>query len=265
MTSKRIALALALGILVGGGLARAADPTPSQVYQAPEGGKLTGTQQMMGQVLREHPRSAEAHWLAAQLAARAGQYGPARRELRTAQRLAPGLPFARPRSVLALERQLGLAPSGAPPAPRRHAFPLGLFLVLIAVALILWTVLRRRAALLGYPQDPGSMPAGGMPPPGYGPGGYLGGYVPGTGPGLMGNIASGLALGAGVAAGENFHSGQEGGGVAQGDAGPATGNSDMEAKDLGHSDPGSREDDGGGGGWDDAGGMTGGGDGGGWT
>ena len=264
MTSKRIALPLAVLALVAGcGVALAADPTASQIYQAAASGNVAGAQQMMAQVLRDHPRSGKAHWVAAQLDARTGHDALARTELLTAQRLAPGLPFARPRSVLALERQLGLPPTGAPLARRRHAFPLGLFLILIGVALILWMVLRRRAALLGYPQSPGSMAAGGMPPPGYGPGGYPGSYVPGTGPGLMGNIASGLALGAGVAAGEELvghllHSNEEGGVVPQADAGAAAGNADLGGNDFGVSDPGSW-DDGGGGGWDSGGGD------GGWT
>lgn len=77
----------------------------------------------------------------------------------------------------------------------RHS--LGLFLFLVGAAVVVWLVLRWRAAKLGYLDDGGRYPSGGQPRP-YGPAGYPGGYMPG-GPGIMGSVAAGVPLGAGVA------------------------------------------------------------------
>lgn len=278
---KRITLPLSALLLFACALpALAADPTPAQVYQAARSGNLAEAQQMIGQVLRDHPRSGQAHYVAAEIDARAGNYGQARQELRTAQSLEPGLPFANPRSVRELEQQLGeaAAPAGgllpAQVVGVRHSSRFGLFLLLIGGAVVLWLVLRRRAAAMGYRQYPGQYP-GNAPPDGYyGPGGYPSGYMPGGGggSGIMGSIASGLAVGAGVAAGEELvehmlHGGSNagaGGFVPPAEAGQLPDpNADMGGNDFGLNDPGSWDDGGGGGGWDDGGG--GGGDGGGWT
>ena len=251
--------------------ALAADPSPAQVYQAARGGNLAEAQQMIAQVLRDHPGSGQAHYVAAEIDARAGNFGLARQELRTAQSLSPGLRFARPEAVRRLQMQLGQAPGAGlarPQAPARHSSHLGIFLLLIGGAVVLWLVLRRRAAAAGYPQPyagqypgqyPGAVPPG-VPPPGYGPGG---------GSGIMGSVASGLALGAGVAAGEELVQHMMGGGshagggfVPSADAGQMPdANADMGGNDFGLNDPGSWGDGGGGGGFDDGGA----GDGGGWS
>lgn len=279
---KRITLSLgALLILACALPVLAADPTSAQIYQAVRSGNLAQAQQMVAQVLKDHPQSGKAHYVAAEVDARAGNFGLARQELQTAQSLEPGLPFANPRSVRELQQQLGEAPVGRlvqqqPPA--RHSLHLGLFLILIAAAVVLWLVLRRRAAAMGYRQYPDQYPGGvppGAPPMGYGPGGYPGGYMPGGGgSGIMGSVASGLALGAGVAAGEELVEHMMGGGSNSGGGGfvpPAQAepmpdpNADMGGNDFGVNDPGSWDDGGGSsGGWDDGGG---GGDGGGgdWT
>src|SRR6185312_6020872 len=159
---------------------------------------LAGARQMIAQVLRDHPQSGQAHYVAAEIDARAGNLGLARQELHTAQSLEPGLPFANPRSVQELQQQLSEAPMATYPlqAPVRvlgRSSHFGLFLFLIGAAIVLWLVLRRRAVAMGYPQYPGQYPGGtpGVPPGGYG-GGYPGGYMPGGGSGIMGSVASGL-------------------------------------------------------------------------
>jgi uncharacterized protein len=282
---KRILLPLgALLILACALPALAADPSSQQIYQALRSGNVAEAQQMMAQVLRDHPQSGKAHYVAAEIDARAGNYGLARQELQTAQSLEPGLPFANPRSVRELQLQLGEASGAAvarQPVRASHSPRFGLFLLLIGAAVVLWLVLRRRAAAMGYRQYPGQYPGGfppgappgGYGPGGYGPGGYPGGYMPGGGSGIMGSVASGLALGAGVAAGEELVEHMTGGGSNAGGGGfvpPAQAeqmpdpNADMGGNDFGLNDPGSWDDGsgGGGGGWDDGGG---GGDGGGWT
>jgi uncharacterized protein len=275
---QRIALFLGTLTLLAGALpALAADPTAAQIYQAASSGNMAQAQQMMAQVLRDHPESAKAHFVAAELDARAGNFGLARQELQTAESLKPGLPFANPSSVSALQMQLGQRPAafGHRPVAARHASHIGIFLLLIGGAVVLWLLLRRRAASMGYPQYPGQYPGGappGVAPGGYGPGGYPGGYTPGGGAGIMGSVASGLALGAGVAAGEELVEHMMGGGSSAGGGGfvpPAQAgpmpdaNANMGGNDFGVNDPGSWDDGGaGGGGWDDGGS---GGDGGGWT
>lgn len=282
---KRITLPLGALLIFACTLpALAADPSSDQIYQTLRSGNVAAAQQMIGQVLRDHPQSGKAHYVAAEIDARAGNYGLARQELQTAQSLEPGLPFAKPASVRALQQQLGEAPIAVygqqrPVRVERHSPRFGLFLLLIGAAIVLWLVLRRRAAAMGYPQYPGQYP--GSAPPGYGPGGYgpggygPGGYTPGGGSGIMGSVASGLALGAGVAAGEELVQHMIGGGsnnsggggfVPPAEAGPAPDpNADLGGNDFGLNDPGSWDDGSGGGGsggWDDGGG---GGDGGGWT
>lgn len=280
---KRMIPRLAALLMVACALpALAADPSSEQIYQTLRDGNVAQAQQMITQVLQDHPESAKAHFVAAEVDARAGNYGLARHELQTAESLKPGLPFANPRSVRELQQQLGegsIATSVQRPVRVvGHSSHFGIFLLLIGAAVVLWLVLRRRAAAMGYSQYPGqysgpypgNVPPG-APPVGYGPGGYPGGYTPGGGSGIMSSVASGLALGAGVAAGEEIvehmmggRSNPGGGGfVPPAEAGPMPDpNADMGGNDFGLNDPGSWDDGGGGGGWDDGGG---GGDGGGWT
>jgi hypothetical protein len=188
------------------------DPTMDQIYAAAAGGHLDQAQQMITQVLADHPTSAKAHYVQAELYARDGKSGLARSELGTAEQLKPGLPFVNPRSVQELKAQLGLGGSGAynpnarnvPASPR---FPWGTVLILAVVVGVLLMLFRRRAPV----QYPAAGPGMGGAPGTYGPGGYgPGGYGPapmgggGIGSGIAGGLASGLAVGAGVVAGEEL-------------------------------------------------------------
>lgn len=265
-----VLLALGLGI----GVALAADPTAHQIYLATQAGNIAQAQQMVAQVLRDHPNSANAHWVAAEVAARAGNFGTARSELARAQALAPGLPFANPRAVRQLQRELGIAPAAA---RTPHSSNLGWGLLLIGGVIVVWLIVRRRMAMAAYGAPPGmaggpmapmGMPPGGYPPAGY-PQGYPAGYPPG-GSGVMGGLASGLAIGAGVAAGEalvgHMLGGNAGGGlIPDANAAPAIdpqANADLGGNDFGLNDASSWDSGGGGGdggGWDSGGGD------GGWT
>src|SRR6202790_2871688 len=95
-----IALACAAPVLA------ANEPTIAEMYEAASTGHLDQAQQMMRQVLQHHPRSARAHYVEAELFARGGDYQRARQELDTALRLQPGLQFASPESVRALQAEL---------------------------------------------------------------------------------------------------------------------------------------------------------------
>jgi len=288
-TLRKITVPLALLVgLAAAGLVLAAgpDPTPHQIYEAAQAGQLGQAEQMLNQVLADHPRSGEAHWIAAEVYARAGDLARARAELATAQTLEPGLPFVRNRAAIGeLESELSRGRVvNAPYAPygaRQARLPWGLILVGLSVLVILWSVARRRRQLAsGYPQYPGQPYPGqpmGMPPGGVVPpmGGAPYGYGAGPGSGLMGSLGTGLAVGAGVAAGEalvgRVLGGGQGGVIPPANAGefvqpPPDVNSDMGGQDFGVS--GDSWDAGGGGGGADfgTGGDFGGGDGGGdWT
>ena len=282
MMSTRFRLPLGVCLALISGVAFAADPSAHQIYLAVRSGNIAQAQQMVAQVVKDHPTSAKAHFVAAEVQARAGNFGLARAQLAQAQALAPGLPFANARAVAELQQELGVSSGRARVAHRGHSAHLGWALLLIVGVLVVWMIVRRRmaaAAAYGGPYA-GGMMAGGMaaPPGGYPPGGapvgYGSGYGPGYAPGgsgLMGNIASGLAIGAGVAAGEALvgdvlggNSGGGGGIIPDAGAAPAfdpQANANLGGNDFGLNDPGSWDDGsgGGGGGWDSGGGD------GGWT
>ena len=67
----------------------------NQVHEAAAAGKFIEAQAMMDKVLAAHPNSAKAHFIDAELLAKQGKFERARTELATAERLAPGLPFAK--------------------------------------------------------------------------------------------------------------------------------------------------------------------------
>jgi uncharacterized protein len=246
-----------------------ADPTSQQIYAAAQSGHLEQAQQMISQVLADHPNSGQAHYVQAELYAREGKTALARSELSTAEQLKPGLPFASPRAVQELKAQLGLGTVSPTmtmmrSVPAARPFPWGTVLILVGVVALLLMVFRRRNTYVQqYPgQYPGAAPGMGGAPGPYGPGGYgpapMGGG--GIGSGIAGGLASGLAVGAGVVAGEelahHFLDGGHSGGVIPpaeaGDSGVS--NSDMGGSDFGMNDPGSGWDDGGGGGGDSGGG-----------
>lgn len=221
---KRIAAPLVLGVALAWAVpVLAADPTVDDVYTAARAGRLSEAQQLMDQVLKDHPNSAKAHYVESEISARAGNFGRAREELATAQRLDPSGGFAKPESLAALQRELargsvsrgptGYYPQTAPRAAEHH-FPWGIVLLVVAGVVIAWALLARRnpppqygGGFGGGVPPAGPMPGGGYGvPPGYGPPGY--GYGPpvggGMGSGIVGGLATGLAVGAGVAAGEEL-------------------------------------------------------------
>ena len=282
-------LAAAVG-LAGPAVAADNEASIHQVYLAAEAGKFTEAQAMMDKVLRDHPNSGTAHFVEAELLAKQGKYGPARTELATAERLAPGLPKQKPEAVQSLKALLaGQQGASRPvayaqqpvayqaaPAPQ-HSFPWGLLIIGVAlIAFILFAVrfMARRAAAPSYTLNGGGPASYGSPQPqpqpqpyGYngGPGatmGPMGGTGGGgIGSGIMGGLATGAAVGAGMVAGEALmHHFTDGDRSAAGQV-PAyqpvaqppaeVPYDDMGGNDFGSTDNSSWDDNSGGGGNDD--------------
>jgi cytochrome c-type biogenesis protein CcmH/NrfG len=87
------------------------DPTVAQIYHAFKSGHIEQAQQMLDQVLRDHPDSAKAHFVQAEIDAAEGHYELARAQLALAEKLKPGLPNIKPRAVQELKAKLGLPSS----------------------------------------------------------------------------------------------------------------------------------------------------------
>ncbi|CAN5433877.1 hypothetical protein BH09PSE6_BH09PSE6_00900 [soil metagenome] len=220
-------LAVLFAMLVAAAPAMAADPTIDQIYQAQRSGQPAQARQLMDEVLRNHPNSAKAHFVDAELLAESGDTTRAAQALSAAQRLAPGLPFASQGEVLRLQSRISMgstgaadsarassravAPAAAPSsAPSPGGLSMSTVLVgLIVLVLFVWVVRRFIRSAAAQRANTFGGPAGqtypdaqyGAPPqygPSYGPqptGGGLGGRV-------AGGLATGLAVGAGVMAAE---------------------------------------------------------------
>lgn len=201
------------------GTAFADVPTMRQVEEAAQAGRLNEAHGMMQQVLKEHPNSAKALFVDAEILAKANRTSEARDELNAAEKLEPGLPFAKPYAVQELRAKLGETRSSAAPSAMstgstqgasQSGFPWGLVILGIAaiaiIAFIMRAMSRPSAVAAPYPgNNPGGVygggnypPQPGMPPAGYG----YGAPQPGIGSGIMGGLATGAAIGVGVAAGE---------------------------------------------------------------
>ncbi len=213
-TLKFIVSLCASAVLLMSNLALA-EATLPQVSQAIQSGQLDKANAMMKEVLQNHPNSAKAHYIAAELYLKEGKLDAARSAFVRAENLAPGLPFAQAESVQKLQVQLANS-SGNSVATTSSIFSNPIFWGLIAILVVgIIIVMRRRKAeavqvynapSAGYPGTPGG-PAGYPGGPGY-PGAPAAG---GMGSGLMGSLATGAALGAGMVAGQALASNLMGG------------------------------------------------------
>lgn len=279
---QRAARWLVAAAFLSFGLAMAqTEPTMPEIYATAQAGKLDEAQKMITQVLVAHPNSSKAHFVQSELFARQGNLGKARDALTTAEKLAPGLSFAKPEAVQALRSQLGgrsepisrngsmghNATPAAPASPTSWALPL-----LLAGGVIVagYFMFRKRAPTpvaqqqvyanqggLSGPQTFGSATTM-QPVPGQPPGSGLGGQI-------MGGVATGLAVGAGVMAAEAIGRNLMGShnqsaapfdNRSNNDFQTIAGNPDMGGQNFGVNDAsswdegGSTDVGGGGGGWD---------------
>jgi len=154
---RSLGSACALAMLLACGTAVAqTEPTMDEVYGAAKSGQLDKAQTMIQQVLIGHPNSAKAHYVQAEIAARQNQLPRAREALANAERLAPGLPFAKAESVKALRTQLGGSASAAPAAataapldeapPAAKSLPWGLILLFGGAGIALLIFLAKRGS-----------------------------------------------------------------------------------------------------------------------
>ena len=237
--TQRFGKWLAIAAMLGFGLVSAqSEPTLVQVYEAAQSGKMDQAQTMIQQVLVAHPNSAKAHFVQAELFARQGLNSRAGDMLATAEKLAPGLPFAKPEAVQSLRAKIAARPvqqasgnsnghslasplsSSASPALPAATFSWGLPLLLTGgVMLIGYLVFRRKdAAVEFHPQPAGQTfgsqsPAAGPAPMSNGLSGpqtFGASGAPAAAPvysqppassGLGSNIAGGLVTGLAVGAG----------------------------------------------------------------
>lgn len=249
---KRLMIAFALTFSLA---AVAAEPSIDMVYQQAQAGHMETALNEMAVVLQNHPNSAKAHYVYADLLAKSGQFDRAQAELSQAENLAPGLPFVtRPGAVAELKQVIATRGHVTNPATRQaeNSTPWGLIFLMggLALLLVIWLARRQAAqnAMAMPPQygngyyPPGAVPMGGVPP--YYPGGG------GMGSGLMGSLATGAALGAGMVAGEALASHLIDGNHTSGNPGvaPQEGYNDMGGQDFGIGDSGSWDSGGGGGG-----------------
>lgn len=222
----------------------AAEPSLHEVYQAANSGKVEEAQRMMKEVLHSHPNSGKAHYVEAELLTRQGNTKEAANELATAEKLAPGLPFATQESVSSLRNAVSRHESNArstasaqqqrpelAPQPTQAGFRFPWTVLAIGlgvVVFILWAsrLMTRRhpVATAGMPQtDFGhyrpaytGAPYGGAPQA-YGTPAASPATGSGMGSQLLGGLATGAAVGAGVVAGEALmHHFMEGNKPAQG-------------------------------------------------
>jgi hypothetical protein len=281
-------LLLAAAMLGAGGAIAQTEPTMGQIYATAQAGKLDEAQVMVQQVLLSHPNSAKAHFVRAELYARQGEVVRARESLARAEKFAPGLPFAKPEAVQALQTQLaakaqshavspGANPGQAAPTSKTANETSWVLPLLLAAGVVAggYFLFRRKVPQTGLqsaayagnglsgPQTfgtPGGVAMqGGGAYPGYAPS-----QAPGMGSRIAGGLATGLAVGAGVMAAQAIGRNLMGGEAAPGHAGgsansnewsPVDSNPDMGGANFGVSDSGSWDDAGssdvgGGGDWD---------------
>lgn len=190
------------------------EATMHQVYLAAEAGKFSEAQSMMDKVLRDHPNSAKAHFVEAELLAKQGQLGNASVELNTAERLQPGLPFAKPEALQSLKRRIAAASNGVIQPNLAHQniasavkdwMPSLLLILGIGIIVLLIVFKSRRSSEMIPANNYGRNATGpNIPPVGTTGTNQIMGQpaAGGMGSGIMGSLATGAALGAGVVAGE---------------------------------------------------------------
>jgi hypothetical protein len=187
----RVSLAASM-LAAGMGAAQAQTASPRQIQALIAAGQPQTALDDLGPVLQAHPNSGVAWYLDAEAQDAVGNAPAARDALAKAEQFAPGLPFAKPAEVSALQAHLAQSSS-------KGGFSMSPVMIVLGlvVLLIVFRLFRRRQQAAYYPRQ-----GFGAPPPGYPPYGPQGGG--GMGGGLGSSLLGGLAAGAGFAAGERI-------------------------------------------------------------
>ena len=189
------------------------DASMHEVYLAAQAGKFDEAQAMMDKVLKDHPNSAKAHFVEAELLSKQDKLSAAQTELDTAEKLQPGLAFVKPETLQNLKSRLTNTTYTSTqrntgqnlPSALKDSLPLILIFLGLGLIILVITFFTRKNTT-PYPQM--NKYTGNTPNPnnqGFGNNGGMTVGQPnnsGIGSGLMGNLATGAALGAGVVAGE---------------------------------------------------------------
>jgi uncharacterized protein len=192
-----VAALFAVFALAALGPARAQGVSPQQIQGQIAGGQAQAALAELQPVLQAHPDSAVAWYLSAEAQDASGNETAAASALANAEHYAPGLPFARPDAVAALQSRIAGASAAGPVAHRSGISPMlvGIIgMVILFLALRMFFRPRRFVTPSGYPAGYGPAPGAYPYGPNAGPGGMGGG--------LGGALLGGLAAGAGFAAGE---------------------------------------------------------------
>jgi tetratricopeptide (TPR) repeat protein len=219
-------LMLALTLLVASAVASAAD-SPKDVQALIASGNYPAAEAALRDAIKDHPQSAKAHYVLAEVLAHEGNIGEAKAEATKAASIDPATRFTDPAKFQAFQRKLdeALAPASntrrgtsslsgvdapraadAVPAPVREAggssHLMGPIILVIVIALVAFLWMRRRNNAAGQANGyPPTAPPGGNPPYGSYNNGYNNGPYPPQPPprsGVGTAVAAGLG---GVAAG----------------------------------------------------------------
>ena len=127
------------------------EPTIHEIYTAASLDHISDAEAMMNALLQAHPISGELHYVHAELLVKEVKLAAAKAEFEKAQKLAPGLPFAKPQAIAALMRALepvaGKVPTANASAPAGAAHGMAtvpFVLLLIAVGMVCWHAIFRR-------------------------------------------------------------------------------------------------------------------------
>jgi len=187
----------------------AEDASMHEVYAAAESGRYNEAQVMMDKVLRDHPNSAKAHYVEAELLAKQGQIKAAVAELDTAERLQPGLPFAKPEAVKSLKSQILSSNQRMPStfaqtaqAQSNSGFPWSSIFIGIGLIALIYMAARlisqRNSNVIPANNYSGSGPIATQSTPPI----MTQNSGMGLGSSILGGLATGAAVGAGIVAGE---------------------------------------------------------------
>ena len=188
----------------------AEDASMHQVYLTAEAGRYDEAQAMMDKVLRDHPNSAKAHYVEAELLAKQALYTNAQDELNTAEHLQPGLSFVKPQALEKLKAQI-LSAHPTNHSVSNHNYqsssnngtPWGMIFLIVGLIAFIYLIAkwmtRRNPTIIPanyYPNNINSPQYGNPASP------MMGSTGGGFGSNIMSGLATGAAVGAGMVAGE---------------------------------------------------------------